>query len=70
MIGSRQERRETFQPATGPAALLSDDAKQYTEAVPQLQRAAAADATLNGEAALERGHQGAGNEAQRLEEAR
>jgi hypothetical protein len=46
--GSRQDRRDAFQPKVGPPSILSDDALRYTEAVPALQQEAAQDAVYNG----------------------
>ena len=53
--GSRQERMAEFVPTVGPPDVLSDDAKRYTEQVPQLQAQAAADPILNGQDAQRRG---------------
>jgi hypothetical protein len=53
--GQRQQRDQAgYTPRLGPADLLSDDARAYTDAVPGKQAAAANDETLNGTDAVRR----------------
>jgi hypothetical protein len=66
--GSRQERQQDFVPTT-PNRILSDEAMQYVSQAAKLRQEAVDDVFLNGSDSLERGHQGAGNELQRLDEA-
>ena len=49
--GSRQDRREAFQPSIGPADLLSEDASLYVNQAAKFQREAAGSPELNGAAA-------------------
>jgi hypothetical protein len=47
--GSRQARREAFQPNVGPPDILSKDAQQYVDSAAALRREATQDPYLNGE---------------------
>jgi hypothetical protein len=53
--GQRQDRTAEFAAKTGPPAILSDDAKTYTEAVPVFQQQATRDPYLNGKDTQRRG---------------
>jgi hypothetical protein len=66
--GSRMERQQAFVPEA-PRRILSDEAMQYVNLAAKLRLEAQVDPVCNGSDALERGHQGADNELQRLDKA-